>query len=48
MTQKKLKQKVSQLFSILLDIVEDQKKSIKIWLIKVRKFKMAAIGRKNR
>ena len=30
MTQKQLKQKVSQRFSILLDIVNDQKKPIKI------------------
>ena len=48
MTPKKLSQKVSQQFSILLDIVNDQKKSIEIWLIKFRKSKMAAIGRKNR
>ena len=34
--QQKLKQKVSERFSILLDTVNDQKKSIKIWLIKVR------------
>ena len=39
----KIKQQVSQWFSILLDMVNDQKKSIKIWLIKVQKCKMAAI-----
>ena len=44
----KIKQKVFQRFTILLDIVQDQKKANKIGLIKVRKSKMAAIGRKNR
>ena len=45
---KKFKQKVSQRFSDLLDTVNDGKKSVKIWLIKIRKSKMAAMGRKNR
>ena len=53
MAPKKLKQKVSQRFSILPDIVNDQKKvyqnlTHKSHKIKFIKFKMAAIGRKNR
>ena len=46
-TPNKFKQKVSQRFPILLEIVNDQKKSIKLWPIKVWKSKMAVIGREN-